>query len=407
MVSAARILERIDALAACSERPDALTRVFLSDQQRAASALVGDWMRGAGMQVCIDAIGNVVGRLEGRTPGLPCLMLGSHLDTVRDAGRYDGMLGVVAGIECAQAVGPGRLPFALEVIGFADEEGVRFAATMLGSRAVAGTFDARSLELTDGDGTTMREALRAYGLDPDALERARRRRSDVLAYAEFHIEQGPVLEAEGLPVGTVSAINGQTRYAVELRGVAGHAGTVPMALRRDALAGAAACVLAAERLARGVADAVATAGEITVRPGAVNVIPGAARFSLDLRAPRDADRERLAAAILGRIEAIAARRGLTVSIRQTHALPATLCAPWLTEQLDAAIAARGLPVRRLPSGAGHDAMAMSALTDVAMLFLRCRGGISHHPDESVTEDDVQTGTEVLLRFVERFTPRPA
>ena len=252
-ISAQRICDRCDALARHSEQPDGLTRVFLSPEQRAVTDLVRGWMGEAGMDTRIDAIGNVIGRYEGEHPGLPCLMLGSHLDTVRDAGKYDGMLGVVTAIECvadlsARAV---RLPFAIEVIGFADEEGVRFSATLLGSRAVAGTFDPAWLDKSDQDGTTMRSALKASGLDPARVGDAARRRDDVLAYVELHIEQGPVLEAEGLPVGVVTAISGGNRFNVEVAGMAGHAGTVPMPLRRDALAAAAECALAIERIARG------------------------------------------------------------------------------------------------------------------------------------------------------------
>src|SRR6266496_512749 len=291
-LDARRILDRCDALARCSEQADGLTRVFLSPEQRAASELVTAWMREAGLEARIDAIGNVVGRYEGETSGRACLMLGSHLDTVRDAGKYDGMLGVITAIECVgdlHARGR-RLPFAIEVVGFADEEGVRFSVTLSGSRAVAGTFDRAALDRTDTAGTTMREALVTYGLDPDRVGDAARKPPDVLAYAELHIEQGPVLEALGLPVGVVTAINGGNRFWIDVAGMAGHAGTVPMNLRRDALAAAAECTLAVERIAARIADVVGTVGRIEAFPGAVNVIPGKVRFSLDVRAPRDETR---------------------------------------------------------------------------------------------------------------------
>ena len=402
---AARILERIETLARITEQADGLTRVYLSPQHAEANRLVGSWMREAGLEVHVDAAGNLVGRREGDRPGLPCLMLGSHLDSVRNAGRYDGMLGVLTAIECVEALGDRPLPFAIEVVGFGDEEGVRFQATMLGSRAIAGTFDPTLLDLQDAAGVSLRAALAAFGLDPAAIGSAARRREDVLAYVEYHIEQGPVLEAEGLPVGVVTAINGQQRFRVQIDGMAGHSGTVPMRLRQDALAAAAECVLAAERIATGVPDAVATVGQLAPSPGATNVIAGRAVFSLDVRSPRDADRTAVAAAILAECRAIAARRRVTIDIVQTHELASCGCAGGLQAQLSAAIAADGHRVVALPSGAGHDAMAMVALTDVAMLFLRCRDGISHHPAESITAEDAATGARVLQVFIERFAPR--
>jgi allantoate deiminase len=402
---AARILERIETLARITEQADGLTRVYLSPQHAEANRRVGSWMREAGLAVHVDAAGNLVGRREGDRPRLPCLMLGSHLDSVRNAGRYDGMLGVLTAIECVEALGDRPLPFAIEVVGFGDEEGVRFQATMLGSRAIAGTFDPTLLDLQDAAGVSLRAALAAFGLDPAAIGSAARRREDVLAYVEYHIEQGPVLEAEGLPVGVVTAINGQQRFRIQIDGMAGHSGTVPMRLRQDALAAAAECVLAAERIATGVPDAVATVGQLAPSPGATNVIPGRAVFSLDVRSPRDADRAAVAAAILAECRAIAARRRVTIDIVQTHELASCGCAGWLQAQLSAAIAADGHRVVALPSGAGHDAMAMVALTDVAMLFLRCRDGISHHPAESITAEDAATGARVLQAFIERFAPR--
>src|SRR6478672_5734411 len=262
MVSAARILQRCDELARHSELAGGLTRIFLSPEHRAAAALVLGWMREAGMSAGLDDIGNAVGRYEGERAGLPCVMLGSHLDTVRDAGRYDGMLGVITAIECVAALEGRRLPFAIEVVGFGDEEGVRFGSTLLGSRAVAGTFDTTLLDRRGNDDITLREALAAFGLDPSRVGEAAHRSGDVLAYVELHIEQGPVLEAEGLPVGVVTAINGGYRFNVEVTGMAGHAGTVPMALRRDALAAAAECVLAIEAVAAGSPDVVGTVGRI-------------------------------------------------------------------------------------------------------------------------------------------------
>ncbi len=405
-ISAQRICDRCEALARHSEQPDGLTRVFLSPEQRAVSDLVRGWMGEAGLDTRIDAIGNVIGRYEGERPGLPCLMLGSHLDTVRDAGKYDGMLGVVSAIECvadlsARAV---RLPFAVEVIGFADEEGVRFAATLLGSRAVAGTFDPAWLDKTDQDGATMRAALMASGFDPARVGDAARRRDDVLAYVELHIEQGPVLEAEGLPVGVVTAISGGNRFNVEVTGMAGHAGTVPMSLRRDALCAAAECVLAVERIARGMSEVVGTVGRIEALPGAINVIPGKVRFTLDARAPGDELRERAVAAMRAEFEAIAARRDVTIVLSPVWEARTAACSPALQRQLTAAIHAEGVRVHHLPSGAGHDGMAIIDIAPIGMLFVRCQGGISHHPAEAVTLGDVEIGARVLARFVAQFAP---
>lgn len=397
-------MSRCAALAQCSEETGALTRIFLSTEQRAASELVTTWMQEAGMTVKIDAIGNVVGRYEGERPGLPCLMFGSHLDTIRNAGKYDGMLGVVTAIECVQALANQgmRLPFAIEVVGFSDEEGVRFGATLLGSRAVAGTFDQSLLKAHDSNGTGFVEAMSDFGLDASCISDAARRKDDILAYAELHIEQGPVLEAEGLPVGVVTAINGFSRARITLTGFAGHAGTVPMALRRDALAAAAECVLTIEDIARKEPDLVGTVGRIEAAPGAINVIPGSTVFTLDVRSPRDAVREPGLARMLAACQAICAKRGVSFAVERLQDHSATACAGWLMSQFDAAVAAEGVPVMHLPSGAGHDGMAMRAIADIAMLFVRCEGGISHNPAEAITEADAGIGARVLSRFIENF-----
>ena len=404
-------MERCDALARHSELPGGLTRVYLSAEQRAANQLVLGWMRAAGMDARLDAVGNCVGRYEGERPGLPCLMLGSHLDTVRDAGRYDGMLGVIAAIECVESLNARKkkLPFAIEVIGFADEEGVRFSATLIGSRAVAGSFRPEALEARDRNGISLREAMREFGLDAARVGEAARRGEDVLAYAELHIEQGPVLEAEDLAVGLVSAINGATRLAVRIDGMAGHAGTVPMRLRRDALAAAAECALAIERRCLAAPELVGTVGKIEALPGAVNVIPGTAGFSVDIRAPDNALRLAAVEDVRAEMQAICARRRVALHLEKTHEGGVAACAPWLMEQIGAAIAAEQIPVRTLPSGAGHDGMAMIELCDIGMLFVRCRQGISHNPAESIAAADAATGTKVFMRFIENFRPggRPA
>jgi allantoate deiminase len=399
------IAGRINQLGAISESPAQLTRIFLSGEHRIAADLILGWMREAGMAAHLDAIGNVCGRYEGDRAGLPCLMLGSHYDTVRDAGKWDGPLGLLTAISAVADLNrrSRRLPFAIEVIGFADEEGVRFSSTLLGSRAVAGTFDVSVLDARDRIGISMRDAMVAFGLDPDQIGAAARKRGELLAYVELHIEQGPVLEQKNLPVGVVTAISGATRLAAKLTGMAGHAGTVPMALRRDALAGAAECIGAVEDFSgNDEAGLVGTVGLIDVMPGASNVIPGRVSFSLDIRAAADPHRKRAVAAIVQRIEAIAGRRHLALQLEITHENRTVPCAPWLQAQLAEAVAAEGFPVFELPSGAGHDGMAMIDISDVAMLFVRCRGGVSHHPDEHVETDDVDAGARVLLRLVENF-----
>jgi allantoate deiminase len=298
-----------------------------------------------------------------------------------------------------------RLPFAVEVTGFADEEGVRFASTLLGSRAVAGTFDESVLTARDKTGVSMRDALEKFGLDPLQIGAAARTRRELHAYVELHIEQGPVLEQQNLPVGVVTAIAGATRLAVSLTGMAGHAGTVPMALRRDALAGAAECIAAIEAFC--TADdggLVGTVGYINAAPGATNVIPGQVSFTIDIRAPTDAPRKLAVAAIVRQIEAIAKRRALVLQIDVTHENRTVPCAPWLKAQVAAAVAAEGYSTFELPSGAGHDGMAMIDIADVAMVFVRCRGGISHHPDEHVEVADADAGARVLLRLIEDFRP---
>ena len=402
------IVGRINQLGAISETPEHLARIFLSPEHRVAADLVLSWMRDAGMAAHLDAIGNVCGRYEGDRPGLPCLMLGSHYDTVRDAGKWDGPLGLITAISCVADLNRRgrRLPFAVEVVGFADEEGVRFASTLLGSRAVAGTFVESALNSRDHTGVSMRAALVTFGLDPEHIGAAARAPRELLAYVELHIEQGPVLEKQNLPVGVVTAIAGATRLAANLTGMAGHAGTVPMALRRDALTGAAECITTIEELCRtDDGGLVGTVGYIDAMPGATNVIPGRVNFTIDLRAPTDAHRKRAVANIVRHIEAIAKRRELALQVDVTHENRTVPCALWLKTQVAEAVAAEGYKVFELPSGAGHDGMAMIDISDVAMIFVRCRGGISHNPAEHVELADADAGARVLLRLIENFRPR--
>jgi allantoate deiminase len=393
------VLERCDALAAFSDDPGRLTRRFATPAWRAAGEAVEGWMRDAGMTTRRDAIGNVIGRIEGGDGGT--FVLGSHLDTVVDAGRYDGPLGVLVAIACAQRVrDDGREPpFALEVVAFADEEGVRYGTAYLGSAALAGTLDEDLLERTDANGISMGDAIAAIGGDPAALASARRDPADLLGYCEVHIEQGPVLENEDVPIGVVTAIAGQTRARVTFAGSPGHAGTVPMAMRHDALPAAAEWILAVEELARESHGLVATVGDARIDPGAANVIPGQVILSLDVRHADDHARAAAAARLRERADAIARARGLRAAWAQMQDNAAVECAPALTDALADAVSAAGHRVVRLPSGAGHDAVAMSALAPVAMLFVRCAGGISHHPAESVAAQDVAAAIDVLTGYL--------
>jgi allantoate deiminase len=397
-MSARSVLERCDELAAVSALPDGyIERTYLTVEHKAANALVAQWMIEAGMDsTWQDAAGNVCGRLEGAQPRLPALLLGSHLDTVPQAGRYDGILGVLIAIDVAARIGASgaRLPFALEVVGFGDEEGSRFGATLLGSRALAGTWDPSWWGLTDADGVSLREAYAAFGLDPDAVGRAARRAQDVIGYLEAHIEQGPLLEERGRALGVVTSVAGARRMLITVTGRAAHAGT-PYALRRDALAGASEAVLAIESLAPEL-GLIATVGRIGAQPGAVNVVAGSVTFSLDVRAASDAARDDGLAALLEAAGRICARRELSLSVERTHAAETVHCDPGLRAVLARAAAAVGQPdPLELFSPPGHDAMAVAALTRVGMLFIRCAGGVSHHPEESVLEADVALAIDAM------------
>jgi allantoate deiminase len=395
------LMQRLAELAAMTDTPGALTRLFLSPAHRQAISLVEGWMREAGLQTQIDAIGNLVGR-SANGAGKPVLLLGSHIDTVRDAGAYDGNFGVLAAIAAFAAVGR-ELPYAVEIIAFGDEEGVRFPQTLSGSRAIAGNFDVAALGGKDSAGVTLGDALRDFGCNPDEIPMIARNPAHTLGYVELHIEQGPVLEAEGLAVGVVTAINGASRLSVTVTGAAGHAGTVPMAMRKDALAAASEQILGVQTYATGIPGLVATVGSLAVHPGAPNSIPGLVTYSIDIRSPNDAIREQ-AVADLGRdLHGISARHRVETRIAQTHRAPATQCAPWLQAQLADAIASQNIRPFYLPSGAGHDAMAVAALCPVGMLFVRCKGGISHTPEESITEADAEMAVAVLIAFLRNFT----
>ena len=394
MTLAETVMERCDVLAACTEEPGAITRPFATDSMRRVNQHVREWMAQAGMSVTRDNIGNLRARYEGT--GAPALLLGSHLDSVRDAGRYDGPLGVMVAIAAVQGVHDAgrRLPFGLEVLAFADEEGLRFGSTYLGSRSVAGRLGEDDLRRTDSDGVSMAEAIRTFGGDPSRTADDRWTGERPLGYVEVHIEQGPVLEKLGLPVGVVSAIAGQSRYEITFTGEAGHAGTVPMDQRRDALVAASLFVPAVEQVEHGV---VATVGKLLVRPGAANVIPGEVALSLDVRSPDDAQRQRACEKLLTLAQDIGRRRNIAVVVSPVSERAAVACSPRLTGLLREAI---GEGAVEIPSGAGHDAVYISEITDIAMLFVRCKGGVSHNPAESVTTEDVAVAIDVLGRFLE-------
>ncbi|KMO12759.1 allantoate amidohydrolase [Methylobacterium platani] len=402
----AGVMARLDELARHSADPDGLTRLYLTPAHDAAARQVAAWMEEAGMSVRRDAAATVIGRYEAAIPGAPTLLLGSHIDTVRDAGRYDGNLGVVVAIAAVEALHrtAERLPFAIEVLAFGDEEGVRFPVTLTGSRALAGLVGPGFLDARDADGVSLGQALTGFGCDPAGLPALARDPAATLGYLEVHIEQGPVLEDAGLPVGIVTAIAGASRLVVTVEGRAGHAGTVPMRLRRDALAAAAEMVLAVEAEANAAPDLVATVGQIEVPRGAVNVIPARTRFSLDLRSPSDAVRHAALARLRETWEAIAARRGVSVSAQGSYDELAAACAPGLTDALADGIARLGLGPLRLPSGAGHDGLALAGLCPIAMLFVRCAGGLSHSPAESVTEADVDVATRLLVDVLRHLRP---
>jgi allantoate deiminase len=394
-VEAALIMARADDLATHSQSPTGIDRQYLTPQHAAVNAMAARWMREAGMETWQDAAGNQCGRLQGNGRGLPVLLLGSHLDSVPGAGRYDGILGVLIAIATAARIEEGTLPFDLDVVAFGDEEGTRFGRTLLGSVALGGGWKKEwADELVDHDDVSLRDAALAFGLDPDGIGEAARDRETLVGYLEVHIEQGPVLEAEDRALAVVTSIAGARRMFITLHGDARHCAT-PWALRRDSLVGAAEAIAAIERI--GIErDTPVTVGHIRVEPDAVNVIPGLTEFSLDIRDRDDASRDATLAVILEEIERLALARGLTVEVHHTHEATATHCSPHLKNALAAGIRATGdADPRELFSVAGHDAMAVAEATEVAMLFVRCKGGISHSPEESVRVDDVAVALDAF------------
>lgn len=404
MSGAARIVERLEALNTLSDDEGALTRLTLSPAHKRAVDMVSGWMQEAGLATRLDGAATLVGRQEGLSPNDKTLLLGSHIDSVRNGGMYDGPLGVAIAIEAldrlrARGV---KLPFAVEVLAFGDEEGVRFSTSLTGSRAVAGVFDETALETRDAAGVSRREALVAFGCDPSSIAREARDPAGVLGYLEVHIEQGPVLEAKGLALGVVTAINGDSRGQITIIGAVGHSGTLPMNMRRDAAAAGAEIVLAVEEIGAGKPDLVATVGRFEIRNSAVNVVPGNATLAIDVRSSRDADRTAAVEKIAARVQKIALRRSVKADMNINYDMPAAPCDPAMMDALERALERCGHEAFRLPSGAGHDAMSFRGRMPHAMLFVRCRGGVSHRPDEFASEADIASALAVLEDFIETF-----
>ncbi|HYD80527.1 MAG TPA: allantoate amidohydrolase [Paucimonas sp.] len=401
------IMEWSETIGAWSDDADGLTCAYMTDAHQRTARQIASWMRDAGMQVEIDAVGNVVGRYLSDDPHAKTLMTGSHYDTVRNGGKYDGREGILLPIAVVKHLHERgeKLPFHFEIVGFSEEEGVRFKSTFLGSNAIIGRFDMNVLDKADADGITMRAALEAAGHDVNRIAAIARKPEDLLGFVEVHIEQGPVLLEHDLPAGIVTSIAGSCRYLVELTGVASHAGTTPMSMRKDAAAAAAEIVLLVEERCRQAPSLVGTVGQLHVPNGSINVIPGACKLSLDIRAADDAVRRAAVDDILRGIEAICARRCIECKLDLVTSAPAAPCAPWLMRQLAAATERAGVPAFELPSGAGHDAMEIAAITDIAMLFTRCgNGGISHNPLETMTADDAEISAQILLDFLRHFEP---
>ncbi len=400
---AEKVMHWCDQLAAISSHPENISRFYLTPEHKRCNELVAQWMQDAGMETWVDAAGNLCGRYDGKNPCAKTLILASHLDSIPNAGAYDGILGVLVAIAVVEQFYQNdiTLPYAIDIIGFGDEEGTRFGSTLLGSRAVAGTWNPEWWELKDRNGISLKQAFIDFGLEPDNIHSAARNPDDLLAYIEVHIEQGPVLENENLALGIVTAIAGARRFSIDIEGYAGHAGTVPMPMRKDALVGAALGVVLVENIANEF-DVVATVGKIECGPGAVNVIPGHATFTIDIRSGDDQLRDQAFAKIQHELDMICLNRNLVARWTEIHNAPAVVCADWIQALQASVLRDMNLHPYTLMSGAGHDAMAMADICDVAMYFVRCKGGVSHHPDESVTVDDVALAIDALSNTLQKL-----
>ncbi|MBY6270035.1 allantoate amidohydrolase [Parageobacillus thermoglucosidasius] len=404
-IDSARMVRRINELAQCSATAVGVTRLSFSPESEKANSLVARWMEEAGMDVRKDQMNNIIGRYEGKNCDAPALLVGSHLDSVVEAGKYDGVLGVVAAIEVVHTLHSNgiRPSYPIEVIGFSDEEGARFHTTLLGSRAMAGHLRSEELFVKDDHGTTLAEAMERIGMNPYRYREAVRDPRTILGYIELHIEQGPILEQIGQACGAVSGIAGQSRYTFRIDGKSGHAGTVPVKWRKDALAGAAEVILTVEQMARQYDQLMITVGKLSVFPGVSNVIPGTVEGTIDIRSINDELRKTALDELIRKCENIAERRGLACRLTKVMDSPAVLCSRRLTNVITAVLQGHGMNPVELVSGAGHDAMALASITDVGMIFVRCKNGVSHHPDEFVSIEDIRKGTSVLLDVIWKLT----
>lgn len=400
--SGKRAIERCHTLSKISEMDNGILRQYLTKEHKECNEIVAGWMTDAGMKTWQDEVGNQWGRLESKVPNAKRVIIGSHLDTVPNAGAYDGILGVMLGIEIAELIKLSSfdLPFHLDVVGFCDEEGTRFATTLIGSKALANEFEPQWLEIPDGNGITMAQAMIEFGLDPSKVNQAGLNSQELLGYWEAHIEQGPVLEDQNHALGIVTAIAGAKRAMLEFSGQSGHAGTTPMHLRQDSLVAASELILKIEQLACDCKNGeVATVGFIEAKPGATNVISGRSVISLDVRAQKDSDLDTLLEQIQQQAQQIANKRNIALNWQWTHAADAVNCDDNIMSLLQQACEENNQVSPTLPSGAGHDAMAIATICPIGMLFIRSPGGISHHPSEAVIESDVINAVAVLFTMV--------
>ncbi|WEM44734.1 allantoate amidohydrolase (plasmid) [Photobacterium sp. DA100] len=402
--SASLTWEWLEEIARCSQTADpdreGVTRLCASDEHRQANDKLRQWMLAAGMQVRMDNAANLIGRYPSAAPDAKTLIFGSHQDTVPNGGKYDGILGVIAPLALVHYFNQNQIafPYHIDVIAFSDEEGTRFQSTLLGSKAISGTFEPAMLDAADAQGTTMRQALEQFGCRPELISHDAYQPEEVLGFVELHIEQGPQLEQADLPVGVVSAITGIERHTLSIKGKAGHAGTVPMNMRQDALVGAAQVIHYFDQLCKGQDDLVGVVGKIENFPNGVNVIPQQTDITIELRSPNDASRLAARSTLLAKIAQIMADYDLGYEHQLIYQQAAVTCSESLSSMLAQATSAAGIEPMQLFSGAGHDGLAVTHLTDIAMLFMRCKNGVSHHPDEAITQVDLLSALDVLQQF---------
>ena len=400
MPYAEKVMQQCEELAAISSMPNGVCRTYLTPEHSACNHVVRRWIEQAGMESWQDQAGNICGRYSSANPQAKILVLGSHLDSIPNAGKYDGILGVLIAIEVVRQFSKAkqRFPFHIDVVGFGDEEGSRFGTTLLGSRAFSGTWLTEWFALVDKQGITLANALKEFGSDPEKIATASRAEDNLLAYLEIHIEQGPVLEELNQPLGVVPSIAGARRFIVKIKGKAGHAGTVPMNMRQDALVAAASAIHMVEQIANRF-QIVATVGQLQCYPGATNVIPGDCHFSIDIRSGRDQTRDLAVKTIQDELNCLIAERKMQIEWEQIHSAPAVECASWIQRLMESVIQDMKLEPVSIVSGAGHDAMSVAEISEVGMMFIRCAGGVSHNPAESVDTVDVAAAIEAFERTI--------